>query len=97
MKRQSAKSQGGASEEDYERGWEFFSGEGRRKNYRKAYPLLLRAAKEGVRHAQNLVGVCLDNGLGCERDPRKAMRWYRRASDSRFQSGCHVRSRRGSS
>ena len=45
-------------------GQRFFYGESCRKNYRKAFPYLLKAARAGDVHPQNLVGYCYDHGLG---------------------------------
>ena len=67
--------------DDYDLGCRYFYGKrGRRPSYRKAFPLLLSAAKLGVRHAQNLVGVCYDDGLGVRCNPAAAAVWFAKAA-----------------
>ena len=55
-------------------GQNLFYGIGVRKNYRKAFPLLLEAAEAGHIHCMNLVGFCYDGGLGVAKD--RAMRCH---------------------
>jgi len=62
-----------------ELGRALFYGIRRKRNYRKAFPLLLQAAKEGYVHWQYLVGYALDHGLGVKRDLRGARHWYAKA------------------
>jgi TPR repeat protein len=49
-----------------EAGQQFYYCLGKRKSYKKAFPLLLDAAQAGHIHSQNLVGYCYDMGLGVE-------------------------------
>jgi uncharacterized protein len=49
------------------------------KNYKKAFPLLLFAAKHGYAHAQNLVGYAYSLGIGTNREPKQAVKWFKRA------------------
>ncbi len=65
---------------DSEIGQDYFYGSGTGKNYRKAFPYLLRAAEKGDVHCQNLVGFCLSNGLGIDKDPLLAQKWYEKAA-----------------
>lgn len=66
-------------------GQSYFYGAGGRPNYKKAFPLLLSAAKDGYPHAQNLIGFSLDSGLGVRRDPatRRSRGARRRGRGSR--------------
>src|ERR1700694_5550459 len=57
-----------------------FYGEGKKRNYRKAFPLLLQAAREGHVHWQYLTGYALANGLGTSRNLKAARSWYARAA-----------------
>src|ERR1017187_9781678 len=61
-----------------------FDSVGKVRNYRKAFPLLMVAAKNGHPHAQNLVGYCYDLGLGTRRSARTAVRWYERAAKNGY-------------
>jgi hypothetical protein len=57
-----------------------FDSNGKVKNYRKAFPLLVVAAENGHPHAQNLVGYCYNSGHGgARRNARTAVRWYKKA------------------
>src|SRR5262249_4294913 len=67
--------------EPSEIGQDLFYGIGCRKNYRKAFPLLMEAATAGHVHCMNLVGYCYDCGLGVEKDERAAISWYERAAE----------------
>src|ERR1039458_3596712 len=58
------------------------AGEG--KNYRKAVPHFLVAAKNGHPHAQNLVGYCYDLGYGPRRNARSAVHWYKKAAKNGY-------------
>jgi len=58
-------------------GQRYFYGESGKRNYRKAFPYLLKAALEGDVHPQNLVGYCYDQGLGVERDVQQAVFWFK--------------------
>lgn len=55
-----------------ELGRALFYGIRRKRNYRKAFPLLLRAAEEGRVHWQYLAGYALANGLGVKRNLKQA-------------------------
>ena len=63
-------------------GQEYFYGDGRRKSYSKAFPHLLKAARLGEPHCQNLVGYCYDLGLGIEQDHFLAKKWYTKAASN---------------
>src|ERR1700761_1003471 len=54
--------------------------DGEIKNYRQAFPLLLKAAREGNYHAQNLVGYCYSNGIGTTRNDKIATAWFAKAA-----------------
>ncbi len=47
------------------------------KSYKKAFPILIFAARLGHPHAQNLLGYCYDRGLVTRRDPKVAAHWYK--------------------
>ena len=51
-------------DDPWEIGQDFFYGIGRRKNYRRAFPYLLEAARLNHPHCQNLVGYCFGTGSG---------------------------------
>src|SRR5689334_2556684 len=61
-------------------GQQYFYGDGKRKNYVRAFPLLLDAAYLGDAHCQNLVGYCYDLGLGVEVNKQLAFYWYKFAA-----------------
>ncbi len=49
------------------------------KHYKKAFPLFLSLAKQNNPKAQNMVGVFLLNGLGVQKDYKKALHWFEQA------------------
>jgi TPR repeat protein len=55
----------------------FFDKRGRVTNYRRAFPTILRLAKDGDALAQNLAGFCFDQGSCVRRNRAKALHWYR--------------------
>src|SRR5882724_6167168 len=59
------------------------------KDYEKAFPLLIFAAKDGYPHAQNLVGYAFDLGLAPARDVKKAVYWYRKAAKGGSTEGLY--------
>ena len=61
-------------------GQEYFYGDSKKRDYRRAFPHLLDAALTGDAHCQNLVGYCYDLGLGVKKDPKQASIWYQRAA-----------------
>lgn len=65
--------------ETFDLGTDFFYGYSQKKNFKKAFPLLLKAAKAGIPHAQNLVGFCFDRGLGVIKNYKMAFYWYKKA------------------
>ena len=67
--------------EPSERGQDLFYGLGVRKNYRKAFPLLMEAAQSGHVHCMNLVGYSYDSGFGVQKDFAAAVHWYGRAAE----------------
>ena len=46
------------------------------KNYKKAYPLFLKAATNNYPQAQNKVGLFLLYGWGIEKDYKEAVKWF---------------------
>jgi TPR repeat protein len=70
-------------EKDY---YALFDSLGKVKDFRKAFPLLMVAAKNGHPHAQNLVGYCYDLGLGPRRNEKTAVHWYAKAAEWLCQS-----------
>ena len=57
-----------------------FDSRGVIKNYKKAFPVLVFAAKLGDPHAQNLLGYCYDRGLVTRRNEKAAAHWYKYAA-----------------
>jgi uncharacterized protein len=51
---------------------DLFDSRGVVKNYKKAFPVLVFAAKLGHPHAQNLLGYCYDRGLVTRRNAKAA-------------------------
>jgi TPR repeat protein len=70
-------------------GQQYFYGDGRRKNFKKAFPFLIAAAEKGDSHCQNLVGYCYDHGLGVEQDSGKAYYWYNVAAKNEDLDGIY--------
>ena len=66
-----------------------FNAAGKVKNYRRAFPLLLIAAKNGHPHAQNLVGYCYDLGLGPKGDAKVAVHWYKKAAQNDYSEAIY--------
>ena len=66
-------------DDSFDLGQSYFYGDTKRKNYKKAFPLLLKAAKEGIPHAQNLIGYCFNRGLGIPKTNKKAFYWFQKA------------------
>ena len=58
----------------------YFYGDSVKRNYRKAFPYLLEAAERGDVHCCNLVGYCLNLGLGVEQDHEQALQWYKKVA-----------------
>ena len=75
------------SEDPSEFGQQFFYGDGRKKSYRNAFPYLLKAARAGDPHCQNLVGYSYDLGLGVERNIQLALFWYEQAAKNNDREG----------
>lgn len=46
----------------------------------RAYPLVVRAEKEGDQDAAYFLGWCSENGIGESRDYSSALQWYRKAA-----------------
>jgi TPR repeat protein len=57
---------------EMEQGRKFFYGIRTRTNYRKAFPLLLEAARQGYVHAQYMVGYAYRDALGTEKNLAKS-------------------------
>ena len=57
-------------------GERYFFGFTGRRDYRKAFPYLLEAARKGHANCQNLVGYCYELGLGVKASPEVAAAWY---------------------
>lgn len=62
-------------------GRELFYGIRRKKNYHRAFPLLLQAANAGYEHSQNLVGYCYSEGLGVKKNLKLALFWFQAAAE----------------
>jgi serine/threonine protein kinase len=56
-----------------------------RKNYLKAFPMLLKAAESNFFVAQYLIGYLLENGLAGKEKIDDARVWYKRAADSGYR------------
>jgi len=52
-------------------------------NAKEAVAWFHKAADQGLKEAQNDLGLCYSRG-SVERDDREAMRWYRKAADQDF-------------
>lgn len=52
-----------------------------RKDFKKAYTLLLPLAKQGNSFAQYNVGVMLAQGLGVDKNEKDAVSWYQKAAE----------------
>ena len=61
---------------EMEEGRKYFYGIRTKTNYRKAFPLLLAAARRGYVHAQYLVGYAYRDGLGTEKDLAHSRKWW---------------------
>lgn len=72
--------------DSYFEGLEYFYGDTRRKNYKKAFKLLLPCAEIGVPHAQNLVGYFYSEGISVSKDEKKAFYWFKKAAETKFLS-----------
>lgn len=57
-------------------GQQLFYGTGKQKNFRKAFPYLLKAAELGDPHCQNIVGLCYTYGRGVAKDLQFALYWF---------------------
>lgn len=53
----------------------------KRNNFRVAFRLFQKAAKDGASAGQYWFGVTLEEGRGTRKDPRSAVKWYRRAAE----------------
>ena len=51
------------------------------KNYKKSAPLLFKAARAGNAKAQFVLGWLYENGIGVERNDKKAFKWFRKAAE----------------
>ena len=54
----------------------YYYGKGWTRNYHLARKHFLRAARCGERWAMNLLGRIYRDGIGTERNPREALRWF---------------------
>ena len=63
-----------------EQGRKYFYGIRTKKNYRKAFPLLLDAARHGSVHAQFMVGFAYRDGLGTKEKLAQSRRWWASAA-----------------
>ena len=59
----------------------------RSENLDKALPLLRKAAELGNAEAQYNFGYFLQNGIGIEKNPEEAVKWYKESSDNHFNDG----------
>lgn len=72
---------GGSSVELLNKGLSNYLGRnGYEQDYKKAYDLLLEAAKQNNADAQSLLGYMFENGIGVTKDYSKAMEWYWKAA-----------------
>ena len=51
-------------------------------HYKKAFPVILKEAKEGDKEAQYLLASMYENGYGVQKDTTKALHWYKEASST---------------
>ncbi len=51
-------------------------------HYKKAFPAILKEAKEGDKEAQYLLASMYENGYGVQKDTTKALHWYKEASST---------------
>jgi TPR repeat protein len=58
----------------------FLDKKGRIKDYKQAFPTLLRVAQDGDAFAQNLVGYCFYSGFSVRRNRPTANYWFRLAA-----------------
>ncbi|MER2178473.1 MAG: tetratricopeptide repeat protein, partial [Stenotrophomonas maltophilia] len=58
------------------------TGRGVARDERAAFELYLRAARLGHAKSMNLVGRCLEDGVGVAADPAAAPAWYRRSAEA---------------
>lgn len=65
---------------EMEQGRKYFYGLRIRKNYRKAFPLLLRAARQGYVHAQYMVGCAFRDSLGTTKNLAQSRKWWAAAA-----------------
>lgn len=59
----------------------YFGKYGNGRDYKKAFPYLLKAAEAGNPDAQNMVGFVLEGVEGIDADNAKAEEWYRKAAN----------------
>ena len=64
-------------EQKYKTGVELFD----KKEYKKAYPLLMDAANGGHSDAQFLIGKMFQNGFGVKKESQKAFEWYTKSAE----------------
>lgn len=67
-------------EQNYKKGEELFD----KKEFKKAFPILMDAANQGHPGAQFLIGKMFMLGSGVTLDYTEAMKWYRKAADSDY-------------
>lgn len=59
----------------------YYNGLGvRRKNYQKAFKLLLKGAEDDIADAQFIIGVCYAKGQGVKADMKTAVSWWQKAA-----------------
>lgn len=61
----------------------------KKKDYKKAYPLYLRAAQMNDVSSQHNLGVMFSEGLGVCKNIHEAIKWYRLAAESGFAYSQH--------
>ena len=52
------------------------------QNVTEAVAWLNKASAAGMRAADVRLGSCADQGIGMQKDPQKALTWYRQAADA---------------
>jgi TPR repeat protein len=69
-----------AQNSEMEEGRKYFCGIRTKRNYPKAFPLLLRATRQGYVHAQFMVGCAYRDGLGTKKTLAQSRRWWTAAA-----------------
>ena len=68
--------------EQYNLAYKYATGEGKPKNYKKAYKWFFKSATQGNASAENWIGVLFSNGDGVGQDEELANYWFERSADN---------------